>query len=184
MKIVVGLTGASGVQYGIRFLEVCRSLKIETHLVISTWGRKNIELETDYSVSQVCSLASKNYEKEDLAAAISSGSFRHDGMVVIPCSMKSVSAIANGFTENLLHRAADVTLKERRKLILVPRETPLSVIHLENLLKLARAGAIILPPMPAFYNKPKNLDDIVDHLIGRVLDHLGVEHSLVNRWGE
>jgi len=184
MKIVVGISGASGMRYGIRFLEVCRSLEIETHLVLSAWGRRNIELETEYSVDHVSSLASKTHEDSDLAAAVSSGSFRHDGMVVIPCSMKSVSAIANGFTENLLHRAADVTLKEGRKLILVPRETPLSVIHLENLLKVARAGAIILPPMPAFYNKPRNLEDIVDHLVGRVLDHLGVDHTLVNRWGE
>ena len=184
MNIVVGISGASGVRYGIRFLEVSRSLDIKTHLVLSAWGRRNIELETDYAVSQVSSLAYKHYKDKDLAAAVSSGSFRHDGMVVIPCSMKSVSAIANGFTENLLHRAADVTLKERRKLILVPRETPLSVIHLENLLKLAHAGALILPPMPAFYNKPKNLDDIIDHLVGRVLDHFGVEHDLVHRWGE
>jgi len=184
MKIVVGISGASGARYGIRFLEVCRSLDIETHLVLSAWGRRNIELETEYSVDQVSSLASQIHEDRDLAAAVSSGSFRHDGMVVIPCSMKSVSAIANGFTENLLHRAADVTLKEGRKIILVPRESPLSVIHLENLLKVARAGAIILPPMPAFYNKPRGLEDIVDHLVGRVLDHLGVEHALVNRWGE
>lgn len=184
MKIVVGISGASGARYGIRFLEVCRSLDIETHLVLSAWGRRNIELETEYTVSEVSALAFKTHEDKDLAAAVSSGSFRHDGMVVIPCSMKSVSAIANGFTENLLHRAADVTLKEGRRIILVPRETPLSVIHLENLLKLARAGAIILPPMPAFYNKPRSLEDIVDHLVGRVLDHLGVEHTLVNRWGE
>jgi len=184
MRIVVGLSGASGIQYGIRFLEVCRSLEIESHLIMTTWAERNIELETNYSVSQVRHLASKNYEKGDLAAAVSSGSFKHDGMVVVPCSMKTLSAIAHGYSENLLHRAADVTLKEKRKLILAPRETPLSIIHLENLLKAAHAGSIILPPIPAFYFKPHTIDDIINHFVGRVLDQLGVEHQLLKRWGD
>lgn len=182
MKIVVGLSGASGAIFGIRFLEACKSLSIETHLVVSTWAKVTIKQETEYSLEQVCGLASYVYPNNDMGAAISSGSFRHDGMVIIPASMKTVAALSNGFTDNLIHRAADVTLKEKRKLILVPRETPLHVIHLRNLLILAEVGAAIMPPMPAMYHRPTTVGEIIDHLVARVLDQLGVEHNIIHRW--
>lgn len=182
MKLVIGLSGASGICYGISLLQNCKKLGVQTHLIITKWAQKNIEIETDYSVEKVISLADRYYDRDDLGAAIASGSFRHDGMVVVPCSMKSLSAIANGYSDNLLSRAADVCLKERRKLVLVPRETPLSMIHLENLLKLARAGAVIMPPIPAFYNRPRTLDDIITNQTGRILDQFGIEHDINKRW--
>lgn len=157
---------------------------IETHLVISDWGKKTIAMETSYTVEQVINLATRFHDKGDLAAAISSGSFRHDGMVVAPCSMKTLAGIAHGYDENLIVRAASVTLKEQRRLILLPRETPLTPIHLENMLTLSRLGVTMIPPVPAFYNKPQTIDDIVTHTISRVLDHLGIENSLTTRWGE
>ncbi len=184
MRLVVGVTGASGAIYGIRMLEVCRDLGVETHLIMSDWARYTIQVETDYRVEEVEQLASFTYRPGDLAAGLSSGSFRHQGMVVIPCSMKSLAAIAHGFGSTLLHRAADVTLKERRPLVVVPRESPFSIIHLENMLVLARAGAVILPPAPAFYHRPATVRDLVDATVARVLDHFGVEHALVHRWGE
>ncbi|MBZ4653202.1 MAG: 3-octaprenyl-4-hydroxybenzoate carboxy-lyase [Peptococcaceae bacterium] len=184
MRIVVGITGASGTIYGIRLLEALKKLDVETHLIMSNWALENLKLETDYSSENVKKLAFKYYANKDLGAAVSSGSFRTDGMVVIPCSMKTLAAIAHGYSDSLIQRAADVTMKERRKLILVPRETPLSSIHLENMLKLSRLGVVIMPPMPAFYHKPKDIIDIVDHLVARILDQLKIEHQLSSRWGE
>lgn len=184
MRIVIGITGATGTIYGIRLLEVLKQLDIETHLIISDWAMENLKLETDYTAADVKKLAFKSYSNQDLGAAISSGSFPTDGMVVVPCSMKTVAAIAQGNSDSLIQRAADVTIKEQRKLILVPRETPLSSIHLENMLSLSRIGVIMMPPMPAFYNKPKNIRDIVDHQVARILDHLKINHNLGRRWGE
>ncbi|MEM0322336.1 MAG: UbiX family flavin prenyltransferase [Thermoprotei archaeon] len=182
MKLVVGLSGGSGIVYGVRFLQVLRELNIETHLIFTAAAKKTLVLETDYSVSQVEALATRVYGVSDISAAPSSGSFKTDGMVVIPCSMKTLAGIASGYADNLLLRAADVTLKERRPLILVLRETPLNIIHLENMLRAARAGAIIAPAMPAFYHRPKTIDDLLDHQIGKVLDLLGIEHNLFERW--
>src|SRR6266702_2739017 len=176
------MTGATGAIIGIRILEVLRELNVETHLVITKWGRATIQMETSYSVRDVKALASHCYSEGDQAAAISSGSFRTDGMIVAPCSMKSLAAIRLGFGDGLLARAADVTLKERRRLVLVPREAPLSVIHLENMLSLTHAGAVMLPPMPAFYNNPKSIDDIVNHIVSRVIDQFGLDNSLTPRW--
>ena len=181
-RFVVGITGASGVIYGIRLLEILRRLKIETHLVLTPAAKITIAAETDYSTQSVEKLASKSYRYNDIAAAISSGSFRTDGMIVIPCSMHTMGALASGIADNLLLRAADVTMKERRTLVVVPRETPLSLIHLENMGRLARAGGCILPAMPGFYERPKNVSEIVDHLVGKVLDILGVENDLFRRW--
>ena len=182
MKIIVGISGATGVVYGVRLLERLREAKVETHLVISRWGVRTLLHETTWSREAVEALAHTVYAPGDMGAAISSGSFRTDGMVVAPCSAKTLAAIAHGFGENLVHRAADVVLKERRKLVLVVREAPLSDIHLENMLKLSRSGAIILPPMPAFYHKPKTIDDIVDHTVARMLDQFGVETAGAKRW--
>jgi 4-hydroxy-3-polyprenylbenzoate decarboxylase len=182
MKIIVGMSGASGAILGIRLLEVLRDAAVETHLVMSKWAQATIKLETTHTVRAVARLAAVVHAPTDLAACISSGSYRTDGMVVIPCSMKTLAGIRTGVSSNLLERAADVTLKERRKLILVPRESPLSEIHLENMLALSRMGAVILPPMPAFYTRPHTLEDMVDQVVGRVLDHLGVEIELGRRW--
>src|SRR5687767_4686326 len=165
MKIIVAITGATGAIYGVRILERLREAGAETHLVISRWGARTLLHETPYSREQVESLASAAYAPGDMGAAISSGSFRTDGMIIAPCSAKTLGAIAHGVGENLIHRAADVVLKERRRLVLVVREAPLSEIHLENMLKLSRMGAVILPPMPAFYSRPQSIDDIVDHTV-------------------
>jgi 4-hydroxy-3-polyprenylbenzoate decarboxylase len=178
------MTGATGVIYGIRMLEVLRDTPVETHLIMSHWARKTIVAETDRRPDAVVDLADEVYEEHDLGAPPASGSFLTDGMVIAPCSMKSLAAIANGISENLIHRAADVTLKERRELLLLARETPLSVIHLENMLRVARAGAMVVPPVPAFYARPRSLEEMVDHTVGRVLDHFGIELDLVRRWGE
>ncbi|MGI9952089.1 UbiX family flavin prenyltransferase [Moorellaceae bacterium AZ2] len=183
MRVVVAITGATGAIYGIRLLQVLQSLEVETHLILSRWGEKTIEIETPWEVEAVRALATVNYQEDHLEAAVASGSFRHEGMVVVPCSMKTLANIAHGLASNLVSRAADVTLKEGRKLILVPRETPLNAIHLENMLRLARLGVVILPPMPAFYHRPRTLEDLVDHLVGRILDQLGLEHNLYRRWG-
>ena len=177
-RLIVGITGASGVIYGIRFLEVLRELHIESHLIISSWGLKNIEIETNYQPRAVLDLADYVYDISDMSASPSSGSFKHDGMVIIPCSMKTLSALANGYTANLIVRSGDVALKEGRKLVVVPRETPLNMIHLENMLKLAKAGAVIAPPVPAMYACPATVDDIINNSIGRILDRFGVEHVL------
>lgn len=183
MKIIVGISGASGAIYGIRLLEEMKTRGIETHLIISTWGEVTITEETDYSVEQVKALAACVYDENNLAADISSGSFQNDGMVIAPCSMKTLSGIANGYAEDLLIRAADVAIKERRRLILLTRETPLSPIHLENMLKLSRLGITIMPPVPAFYSHPHTIGDIVNHTVGRILDQLGLENQLFTRWG-
>lgn len=181
-KIVIGFSGASGIIYGIRLLEVLHSINIQTFLIVSEWAKKNIEIETDKTLEYVKSLSSINYDNFKLDASVSSGSFLHDGMVIVPCSMKSLSSIANGYDDTLISRAASVTLKESRKLILVPRETPLSRIHLENMIKLQDAGAIILPAMPGFYHKPSTINEIVDHLVGKILDQLRIKHDLFTRW--
>ena len=181
-KIVLGFSGASGIIYGIRLIEVLHSINIETYLIISEWAKKNIEIETDKTLEYVKSLSSVNYDNFRLDASVSSGSFLHDGMVIVPCSMKSLSSIANGYDDTLISRAASVTLKESRKLIIVPRETPLSRIHLENMIKLQQAGAIILPAMPGFYHNPSTIEEIVDHLVGKILDQLNIKHDLFKRW--
>jgi 4-hydroxy-3-polyprenylbenzoate decarboxylase len=181
-KIVIGFSGASGIIYGIRLLEVLHSINIQTFLIVSEWAKKNIEIETDKTLEYVKSLSSINYDNFKLDASVSSGSFLHDGMVIVPCSMKSLSSIANGYDDTLISRAASVTLKESRKLILVPRETPLSRIHLENMIKVQDAGAIILPAMPGFYHKPSTINEIVDHLVGKILDQLRIKHDLFTRW--
>jgi 4-hydroxy-3-polyprenylbenzoate decarboxylase len=181
-SIVVGISGASGIIYGIRLLETLKSLEVETYLIMSEWAEKNLALETDYSLAWVESLATRRFDNNDLTAPIASGSFLTEGMVIAPCSMKTLAGIANGYSENLLERTADVTIKEGRKLILLPRESPLSVIHLENMLKLARIGIIIVPPMPAFYFKPNSILELVDQQVGRITDLLGLENHLVKRW--
>jgi 4-hydroxy-3-polyprenylbenzoate decarboxylase len=182
MKIIVAITGATGAIYGVRILERLREAGAETHLVISRWGARTLLHETAYSREHVEALASVAYAPGDMGAAISSGSFRTDGMVIAPCSAKTLAAVAHGFGENLVHRAADVVLKERRRLVLVVREAPLSDIHLDNMLKLSRMGAVVLPPMPAFYNRPRTVDDIVDHTVSRVLDQFGLDTSGIERW--
>jgi 4-hydroxy-3-polyprenylbenzoate decarboxylase len=182
-RLIVGLTGATGAIFGIRLLEMLRDTDVETHLVISRWGARTLTIETAYSVNQVEGLATRVYAPGDQGAAISSGSFVTLGMVIVPCSMRSLAAIAHGIGDNLIHRAADVVLKERRKLVLAVREAPLSEIHLENMLKLTRMGAVISPPVPAFYTRPQSLDDIVNHSAGRLLDQFEI-HLDVARWPE
>jgi 4-hydroxy-3-polyprenylbenzoate decarboxylase len=181
-RIVVGISGASGSIYGLRALEALKDAGIETHLVLSEQARRTIELETDKSAAQFEALADAVHRDDDLAASISSGSFITDGMLVIPCSIKSAAAIAYSLNSNLLVRAADVCLKERRKLVLVVRETPLHAGHLRTLTQLAEIGAVILPPMPAMYAKPQSVDDIVNHTVGKALDQFGIEHALFKRW--
>ncbi len=182
MKLVVGISGASGAIYGIRLLESLRQAGIESHLVITRPGRQTICLETDFTVKQVEALAAQVYDVDDIGAAIASGSFKTGGMAVVPCSIKSLSAIARSHNDNLLVRAADVTLKERRRLVLVARETPLHQGHLRTMLQLSEMGAVILPPMPAFYHRPQTVDDIVNHTVGKLLDLFEIEHSLFKRW--
>lgn len=184
-RLIVGISGASGVIYGIRFLEILHDLpEVETHLVISTAGAQTIGLETDYSVSEVMALADVTYRFNDIAAAISSGSFKTAGMVVIPCTMKTLAGIASSFSDNLLLRAADVVLKDRRRLIVVPRETPLHLGHLRLMTQAAEMGAIIVPPLPAFYHRPQTIDDIINQTVNRVLDLLDIElpEDLFRRW--
>jgi 4-hydroxy-3-polyprenylbenzoate decarboxylase len=182
MRIIVGITGATGVIYGVRLLERLRDAGVETHLVISRWGARTLVHETPYSREQVEALAHTAYAPGDMGAAISSGSFQTGGMIIVPCSAKTLGAIAHGYGDGLIHRAADVVLKERRTLLLAVRETPLSDIHLENMLKLSRMGAVILPPMPAFYNNPRSLADIVEHTVARMLDQFGIEVPGAPRW--
>lgn len=183
MRIVVGITGASGAVYGITLLEQLKLLGIETHLILSPWAAKTIALETRWTPEQVMALASYSYAATDLASPVASGSFIHQGMVIAPCSMKTLASIACGYSDNLIARAADVTIKERRPLILMTRETPLNAIHLENMLKLARLGVVIMPPVPSFYQHPETIEDLVLQTTGRVLDLLGIENNLVKRWG-
>ncbi|MGH9993529.1 MAG: UbiX family flavin prenyltransferase [Nitrososphaera sp.] len=182
MRLVVAITGASGVIYGMRTLEALVKAKVETHLVLSKWAAQNVNIETDQTADYVRSLATKVYEDEDMAAPISSGSFRTDGMAIVPCSMKTLASIAHAFDDGLVSRAAGVCIKEQRRLVLVPRETPLSMIHLENMTKLASAGVVILPAMPGFYHKPKSIDDLINHIVGKVLDQFDIENSLFKRW--
>lgn len=184
-KLIVGISGASGVIYGIRLLEVLHDVsEVETHLVMSTAGAETIALETDYTVEQVNALATVTYRFRDIAASISSGSFKTAGMVIIPCSMKTLAGIAHSFSDNLLIRAADVVLKERRRLVIVPRETPLHIGHLRLMTQVVEMGAILVPPMPAFYHRPQTIDDIVNQTVNRVLDLLDIElpTDLFTRW--
>ncbi|WP_327657867.1 non-oxidative hydroxyarylic acid decarboxylases subunit B [Streptomyces sp. NBC_00483] len=183
MRLVVGMTGATGAPFGVRLLECLRELPdVETHLVLSRWARTTIELETGRSAAEVSALADVTHHPDDQGATISSGSFRTDGMVIVPCSMKTLAGISAGYAEGLVARAADVVLKERRKLVLVPRETPLSEIHLRNMLELARMSVQLVPPMPAFYNNPRTIDDIVDHIVARVLDQFDLPAPAAERW--
>ncbi|MET9816070.1 non-oxidative hydroxyarylic acid decarboxylases subunit B [Streptomyces sp. NPDC006129] len=183
MRLIVGITGATGAIFGVRLLQALRGLDdVETHLVLSRWARSTLELETGLSVADVSALADVTHKPDDQGAAISSGSFRTDGMVIAPCSMKTLAGIRAGYAEGLVARAADVVLKERRRLVLVPRETPLSEIHLENMLALARMGVRMVPPVPAFYNHPASVDDIVDHITARVLDQFDLPAPAARRW--
>ncbi len=183
MRIIIGISGASGAIYGIRLLEALRDQKsVETHLVMSSTGRMNIQIETDWKAQDVERLADVVHRNNDIGAMIASGSYQSDGMIVAPCSMKTLSAIVNSYADNLLCRAADVMLKERKRLILVPRESPLHSGHCRLLYKAARMGIDIAPPMPAFYNRPQSVDDIVNHTVGRLLDLLGLESGMVKRW--
>ena len=183
MRLIVGISGASGVIYGIRMLEALRIFdEVETHLVLSKFGRLNIELETDYQPGDVEALADVVHNERNQAACISSGSWGASGMIVAPCSMKSLSAIVNSYADTLLVRAADVCLKERKQLVLMPRETPMHVGHCELMHRAAQMGAIIAPPVPAFYNKPQSVDDIVNHSVGRVLDLFGLDTGQIKRW--
>jgi 4-hydroxy-3-polyprenylbenzoate decarboxylase len=182
-RIVVGISGASGAVYGIRFLELLRRLPdVETHLVVSDPAKRTIVEETDWAVKDVLALATRCYDNKDIGAAIASGSFKTDGMVIVPCSVKAAASVAHCLADNLLTRAADVILKEGRPLILVVRETPLHLGHLRVLTALAEMGAVILPPMPAFYNRPKQIEDLVDHTLARVLDRLGLPQQLITEW--
>jgi flavin prenyltransferase len=182
-RIVIGMTGATGAVLGIELLRQLRSMdEIETHLILSKWARATIQLEAGLSAEDVTRLATVTYGWNDQAAAVSSGSFLTDGMIVAPCSMKTLAAIRIGYADGLIARAADVTLKERRPLVIVPRETPLSEIHLDNMLTLARMGTRIVPPMPAFYNLPSSVDEIVAHIVARILDQIGIRSGITKRW--
>lgn len=181
-RIVVGITGATGAVYGIRILDILRQLNIETHLVMSKWAIATLKYEAATTAAEICRLASKVYSFKDLAAPIASGSFIHDGMIIVPCSMKTLAAVRIGICDDLITRAADVSLKEGRRLMLVVRETPLSDIHLSNMLFLRQAGATIFPPVPAFYNKPQSLEEMVDQSAGRILDCLGIHTDGFRRW--
>ena len=182
-RIVVGLSGASGAVYGIRFLELLRAQPgVETHLVISDPAKRTIVEETDWAIRDVEALATRRYDNKDIGATIASGSFKTDGMVIVPCSVKSAASVAHSLADTLLTRAADVTLKEGRPLIMVVRESPLHLGHLRVLTALAEMGAVILPPMPAFYHRPKQIEDLVDHTLARVLERLGLPQDLVPEW--
>ena len=183
MRLIVSITGSTGVIYGIRMLEVLKKLNIESHLVMSEWSEKCISMETKHDLEYVKSLATTVSNEKNMAASVSSGTHKTDGMIVIPCSMKTLSSIANGYDETLVARSAGVTLKESRKLILVARETPLTAINLENMLKLARLGVIILPPVTEFYTNPTSIDSMIDHIVGKCLDQFNIEHDLFTRWG-
>lgn len=181
-RIIVGITGATGAIFGVRLLEALGTAGVETHLVLSKWGLQTVEYETGLGLAELRKRASVVHATGNMAATLSSGSFRTEGMAIAPCSMRTAAAIAHGYGDSLVHRAADVVLKERRKLVLVPRETPLSEVHLENLLKLARMGVSIVPPVPAFYNRPASVDDIVNHIVARVLDQFGIDSEFAKRW--
>jgi 4-hydroxy-3-polyprenylbenzoate decarboxylase len=177
------MNGATGVIYGIRLLQVLSGMKdIETHLIVSPAGEKTIELETEFKAREIKALANFCYPSDDIGACLASGSFRRDGMIIAPCSMKTLSALAHSYADNLLTRAADVTLKERGKLVLLVRETPLHLGHLRNMVSVTEMGGIIMPPLPAFYHMPKTIQDIVDHTVGKALDLFNIEHNLFQRW--
>ena len=184
MKLIIAITGASGVIYGKRLLEVLRNKNVDIHLVISQAAERIIAHELGTTKKNLEKLANHVYEVDDWSSPIVSGSFKTDGMVIVPCSMKTLAGIANGFAENVILRAADVMLKEKRRLIIVPRETPLNIIHLRNMLNLAKQGVHIVPAMPAYYHKPKTIEEIIDFVVGRVLDVLGIEHNLYRSWQE
>lgn len=181
-RIIIGITGASGVILGIRLLESLNKNDWETHLIITKTAEKIIELETSYKIKEIEKLSTKLYNNEDFFASIASGSFKTNGMIIIPCSMKTLGGIASGFTNNLLLRCGDISLKERRKLVLVVRETPLNLIHIENMEKVTRAGGMFLPAVLTFYSNPKTIDDMIDHLVGKVLDTFDIENELYRRW--
>ena len=181
-RLIVGITGASGSVYAVRLIDVLREQGIEVHAVITASGQRVLAYECGVTMEELSRRVDVLYPNDDVGAAIASGSFRMDAMVILPCSMKTAGAIAHGVTDDLLTRAADVTLKEGRRLLLVPRETPMHEIHLENLLRLARAGAIIMPAAPGFYHRPETLDDLVDMMVGKILDRLGIEAELFTRW--
>ncbi|MDR0305476.1 MAG: UbiX family flavin prenyltransferase [Chitinispirillales bacterium] len=184
MEIILGITGSTGTIFAVRFLEKIKDVspKSKIHLIISDWGIRTLQIETQYSLEYLFELCYRKYENNDLSAQISSGSFRTDAMLILPCSMKTMSAIAHGYSDTLIVRAADVCLKERRKLIVCPRETPLNSIHIENMLKLSNMGVHIIPPMPAFYNNPKTLDDMIEHFVVKLLDHLEIFTEYKGRW--
>jgi flavin prenyltransferase len=181
-RLIVGITGATGTIFGVRILQMLHGSGVETHLVMSKWAARTLTHETPFAVKEVQELATQSYASGDQGAAISSGSFVTLGMVIAPCSMRTLAAIAHGLGDNLVHRAADVVLKERRKLVLLVRESPFHEIHLENMLKLARMGVVILPPVPAFYNHPQSLDDMINHIAMRVVDHFDIHLDVMNRW--
>jgi 4-hydroxy-3-polyprenylbenzoate decarboxylase len=181
-KLIVAMTGATGAILGVRMLQALQEAGVETHLLLSKWAGRTLVHETQYTVADVEAMATRSYQLSDQGASISSGSFVTDGMVVVPCTMRTLASIAHGTGDNLIHRSADVTLKERRKMVMVVRESPLSDIHLENMLKLSRMGVVMIPPMPAFYNHPKTIDDIVNHIVMRTLDQFGIHLDLMGRW--
>lgn len=183
MKIVIGVTGATGTIYAVHLLKALKdTAQAEIHLIMSDWAKKNLAIETEYSLKDVENLASVVYDNQNLGAPISSGSFLTDGMIILPCSMKTLSSIAQGYDENLITRTASVMLKEGRKLVLSPRESPLSPIHLENMLKLSRLGVRIVPPMPAFYSHPQSVEDIINHHVMKILDQFGIDFVQAKRW--
>ncbi|HSB57635.1 MAG TPA: UbiX family flavin prenyltransferase [Nitrosopumilaceae archaeon] len=182
MRLVIGITGSTGIIYGIRTLEALKKYKVQTHLIMTEWAKKCLVLETRYDLKYVKSLAESYSEDSNMASSVSSGTYKTDGMIIVPCTMKTLSSVANGYDETLVARAAGVILKESRKLVVVARETPLTSINLENMLKLARAGVVILPPVPGFYNKPKTIDELVNHTVGKCLDQFDIDHSLFKRW--
>ena len=181
-RLIVGISGATGSIYGVRLLQALQGSGVETHLIVSRWGARTLIHETPYTLDEVQRMAACFYSPNDQGAAVSSGSFLTNGMVVAPCSMRTLAAIATGQGEHLVHRAADVILKERRKLVLVVRETPLNEIHLENMLKLSRMGVVILPPVPAFYNRPQSIPEMVDQTVMRILDQFDIHMDLTRRW--
>ncbi len=183
-KIIIGISGASGVIYGVRLLSVLKEKEVETHLIISESGEKNLQIETDYQLDDVKQMATYVYHPKNMGARVSSGSFLTDGMVVVPCTIKTLSGIANSYSENLIIRAADVTLKEKRKLLLMVRETPLHKGHLDLMARASDHGAQIMPPVPSFYHSPKTIDDIINQTVGKILDYFQIDHHLFQRWGE
>ncbi|GAA5819330.1 MAG: UbiX family flavin prenyltransferase [Methanobrevibacter sp. CfCl-M3] len=181
--IIIAITGASGVSYGVRLLEVLKEMNIKTGLLISKSAEIIIKYESDRELEDIKKLSDRYYESDDLTSSINSGSFKFDSLIIVPCSMKTLSAIANGYGNNAITRAADVTLKEKRTLVIVPRETPLRTVHIQNMLKISEEGGIILPAMPGFYNNPKDIEDIINFIVGKILNILKIENNLLKTWG-